>query len=238
MRIHIELTVEGPRLTRPRRPRTLVALAALAVALLLPAVALANHQFSDVATTHTFHTNISNLAGAGVTAGCGGGKYCPEANVTRGQMAAFLNRGLGRVAEADTFAQVTGTAESTVGSVTMSPGTSAGAPPGANQFIHAQFNGSVRFGNVTGCPCRFEIMLELGNGEHMNDNLVIKTVTTADDYFPISHGGVIAVEGSAPVTVRVRAMIDGGGGVATQYTIAGNLVTQMIPFGSTGTSAP
>jgi hypothetical protein len=29
---------------------------------------------------------------AGITGGCGGGKYCPDSNVTRGQMAAFLRR--------------------------------------------------------------------------------------------------------------------------------------------------
>jgi hypothetical protein len=30
------------------------------------------------------------LATEGITAGCGGGNYCPEGNVTRAQMAVFL----------------------------------------------------------------------------------------------------------------------------------------------------
>jgi hypothetical protein len=32
---------------------------------------------------------------SGITAGCGGGNYCPDAPLTRGQMAVFLSKGLG-----------------------------------------------------------------------------------------------------------------------------------------------
>jgi hypothetical protein len=35
---------------------------------------------------------INRLAAAGLTGGCGDGKYCPTASVTREQMAAFLRR--------------------------------------------------------------------------------------------------------------------------------------------------
>ena len=44
-----------------------------------------------------FETDIAKLAAAGITAGCNppaNTKFCPEANVTRGQMAAFLTRAL------------------------------------------------------------------------------------------------------------------------------------------------
>ena len=67
----------------------------------LPAAAIASHQFSDVPTSHRFHDDIDAIADAGVTLGCGDGKYCPAAFVTRGQMAAFLNR-LGALAEGTT----------------------------------------------------------------------------------------------------------------------------------------
>src|SRR5262249_61250804 len=46
--------------------------------------------FSDVACPSTFAAWIEQLAAEGVTAGCGGGLYCPENPVTRRQMAAFL----------------------------------------------------------------------------------------------------------------------------------------------------
>ena len=41
-----------------------------------------------------FEDDIDKLATAGVTQGCGPGLYCPDAFVTRGQMAAFLSRAL------------------------------------------------------------------------------------------------------------------------------------------------
>ncbi len=37
---------------------------------------------------------INNVAAAGITSGCGGTNYCPSGEVTRGQMATFLNRPL------------------------------------------------------------------------------------------------------------------------------------------------
>jgi elongation factor P hydroxylase len=39
--------------------------------------------------------NINRVAADGIANGCGEGRYCPEAIVTRGQMAAFLNRAFG-----------------------------------------------------------------------------------------------------------------------------------------------
>ena len=51
--------------------------------------------FTDVPTTHLFYQYIEALAAAGITSGCGGGNYCPDAAVTRGQMAVFLAKALG-----------------------------------------------------------------------------------------------------------------------------------------------
>lgn len=60
--------------------------------LLVPAIALASHTFSDVPTSYTHHDSISWLADTGVTAGCAPGRYCPGDPVTRGQMATFMKR--------------------------------------------------------------------------------------------------------------------------------------------------
>jgi uncharacterized repeat protein (TIGR03803 family) len=46
--------------------------------------------FPDVACPSLFADWIEQLAAEGVTAGCGGGLYCPDAAVTRRQMAVFL----------------------------------------------------------------------------------------------------------------------------------------------------
>jgi hypothetical protein len=42
-----------------------------------------------------FEEAIESLAAAGITSGCGGDRFCPDDPVTRGQMAAFLQRALG-----------------------------------------------------------------------------------------------------------------------------------------------
>ena len=51
--------------------------------------------FGDVTTSHWAAGWIEQLAAEGITAGCGGGNYCPEAQVTRDQMAVFLVRTFG-----------------------------------------------------------------------------------------------------------------------------------------------
>ena len=51
--------------------------------------------FGDVPTTHLFFQYVEALAAAGITSGCGGGNFCPDAAVTRGQMAVFLAKALG-----------------------------------------------------------------------------------------------------------------------------------------------
>lgn len=51
--------------------------------------------FGDVPTSHPFYQFIEALAASGITGGCGGGNYCPDAPLTRGQMATFLSKALG-----------------------------------------------------------------------------------------------------------------------------------------------
>jgi hypothetical protein len=48
--------------------------------------------FSDVPCSDPFARWIYELVARGITAGCGGGGYCPASAVTRGQMAVFLVR--------------------------------------------------------------------------------------------------------------------------------------------------
>jgi hypothetical protein len=63
----------------------------LARALDLPPTS--NDYFTDDETS-IFEGEINRVAAAGITSGCGGGKYCPTLIVTREQMAAFLHRAL------------------------------------------------------------------------------------------------------------------------------------------------
>lgn len=78
-----------PRTSR-RRAAIVTFIAALVLA--LPVGVLASHQFSDVPNSNPYHNDVDALVDSGVTSGCGGGKYCPDKSVTRGEMAAFMNR--------------------------------------------------------------------------------------------------------------------------------------------------
>jgi hypothetical protein len=51
--------------------------------------------FNDVPTNHPFFQHVEALFTSGITAGCGGGSFCPDDPLTRGQMAVFLSKALG-----------------------------------------------------------------------------------------------------------------------------------------------
>jgi hypothetical protein len=51
--------------------------------------------FNDVPTNHPQFQFIEALEASGITVGCGGGDYCPDSPLTRGQMAVFLAKALG-----------------------------------------------------------------------------------------------------------------------------------------------
>ena len=51
--------------------------------------------FADVPTNHPFFQYVEALNASGITSGCGGGNFCPNNPLTRGQMAVFLAKALG-----------------------------------------------------------------------------------------------------------------------------------------------
>ena len=84
-------------------PQTVVNRAQMAIFLLRarhgstyspPAVG-ATTGFGDVPLDATYAAWVKQLAAEGITAGCGGGNFCPLQNVNRAQMATFLVRAFG-----------------------------------------------------------------------------------------------------------------------------------------------
>jgi hypothetical protein len=55
-----------------------------------PACVPGSEMFADVPAASPFCKWVEELARRGVVSGCGGGNYCPTANVTREQMGVFL----------------------------------------------------------------------------------------------------------------------------------------------------
>lgn len=83
------------RLPANKGRRLLTVVASVLVVGLIAATASAAHSFLDVPDTHTFHSDIEWMKDTGVTRGCNppaNDRYCPDDDVTRGQMAAFFHR--------------------------------------------------------------------------------------------------------------------------------------------------
>jgi S-layer homology domain len=55
----------------------------------------ASPTFGDVPTTDLGYSYVEAMAASKITGGCGGGNFCPDANLTRRQMAIFLAKALG-----------------------------------------------------------------------------------------------------------------------------------------------
>lgn len=80
------------RLVAGRGRKLVIGFAILALLALPIANVFASHSFTDVPTSSPYHNAIAAISNAGITSGCGGGKYCPKSLVTREQMAVFLDR--------------------------------------------------------------------------------------------------------------------------------------------------
>ncbi|MEX1163781.1 MAG: S-layer homology domain-containing protein, partial [Nitriliruptor sp.] len=69
----------------------------------------AGQGFSDVGPDHPHIDGITYVDVEAITSGCGGWAYCPDRDVTRGQMATFLTKALGLPAGGDAgFSDVRG----------------------------------------------------------------------------------------------------------------------------------
>lgn len=77
-------------------PRRLaIVISVLVVALVVPLGVVAADEFTDVGSGNPFRADISWLADEGISRGCNppaNTQFCPDADVTREQMAAFLHR--------------------------------------------------------------------------------------------------------------------------------------------------
>jgi hypothetical protein len=82
-------------MAKQRRRWTLLLTVVVTLLISVPAAVWAGHQFTDVPNNHLFHTGISWMKDNGITVGCNpptNNRYCPEDNVTRGEMATFMKR--------------------------------------------------------------------------------------------------------------------------------------------------
>lgn len=127
------------------RTAMIVVVTALIVA---PLTAVAAHTFTDVPDSHTFHNDIDWLADANVTKGCnpaqGNTRFCPDDEVTRGQMAAFLKR----LAENQVVDAATAVTAETANNALMLDGRTVGCGTGQTEFAGECWETTAR-GSIT-----------------------------------------------------------------------------------------
>lgn len=134
----------------PSRRRRVALIAATLIALLaVPIGAFASHQFTDVPNSNTFHASITKVKLAGITSGCSATRFCPNDNVTRGQMAAFLARSAPRAETAFFDGATLATEELYYASFDIK----AGEGTGGTAAIVVNASVSVSTLDASGCPC-------------------------------------------------------------------------------------
>jgi len=138
-----------PTMRTPRRRTLLVVLSLAVLAIAVPAAA--DHVFSDVPSNSTHHAAIDELAASGITAGCTTDRYCAGNAVNRGQMAAFLTRGMPRIASDHSTTTLSGGSGVPVTVTVESTGTTGGTG-----YVALQGSVTVFADSAGSCPCEVE----------------------------------------------------------------------------------
>lgn len=222
-----------PRLASTRRRIVASLLLALLLTLSATAGVYAIDRFSDVPSAHFAHADINAIAAAGITGGCGGTNYCPDANVTRGQMAAFLHRSLGRAGRAHVYAAL-GTTPIAETSVSLTVPGATGSAALTNGFVLVNAAGTPWVS--AGCPC--------GVAMRVSDPVTAQAswyqVEVASNQLSGYSGNIASTYlfpvAALPGTSRqfnVDAYIFSGTGTVSMFIDATAL---WVPFGSTGAS--
>lgn len=109
--------------------------------LAMPVAVWASHQFGDVPDSSPYHKNITALADSGVAGGFADGNYHPTEVVSRQHMAAFLHRGLGRIAATATLASInSGASDVQLGSLSFRSEGAVGGYQGILVTVNAQLD--------------------------------------------------------------------------------------------------
>lgn len=160
-----------------RRP-VIVLIMSFALIVSVAGAVYASHQFSDVSNTHPFHDEIGAIADAGITTGYDDGTYRPGTDVTRQAMAAFMERGFGRVA----FSETSTSLSSDESTVLTTVSVDAGATGGGNGFVLVTGHLEGNTGNAAACPCQLNLTInDVGTGTTANERVFVQLPGQADE---------------------------------------------------------
>ncbi len=207
-------------------------LLAVLLTLGIPAGAFASDRFTDVPTDSIFHSAINAIAGAGITLGCGGTNYCPSANVNREQMAAFMHRGLGRVAMGTWGYLPIGFSYGDASVLTIK----AGEATGGTALVKVDGSVTLYAADSLGCPCQADADIAQDGGaiSHSVAGQISAVASSGYGVDTVYVTYVFQVPSGTTQTFRLRVFRSAGTGM---YGV-GQLTAVYAPFGSQGTSVP
>jgi len=215
---------------RPSRVIAIVFVMALAIG-----VPVAWATFIDVPPSNPFYNDINAIQGAGITSGCGGGNFCPTDNIQRQAEAAFVHRGLTRVATSG----VAGTSVSPATDTTVLTKTiTVGGVSGQTQFLTATATLSLFASSAASCTtgspvaCYFRIDIQV-DGTTVNSPNYVTMANGQTGMVTVSSTTARAVSSGTTHTVTVHVTEYLGSTTVAAY---GDLTIGTAVFGSTGAS--
>lgn len=230
MQVSIHVNITLPRWLQTKTRRKAAALA-LTAALVIPGLALASHSFSDVPDSNAFHTNISRVYGARITTGCSATEYCPSANVTREQMAAFLARSGGRVASTTISNAIVPATYGPIGTLAIKAGDVTGGT--AYVKVDVAFRA---YAVDVGCPCDGSVYISDANGPIQFATYSLGVLSSGQTHDSSAVSVVVSVPTGVTKTFTINAQRRTG--TATTIYTSGTATATTFPFGATGGNAP
>jgi S-layer homology domain len=217
--------------------RSVVALAAVAVLAATTGAAYANHVFPDVSTGSPFHTQVANIAAAGIATGFPDGTYRPQDPVNRQQMAAFINRGAGRVgfnSNTDLTAAPLINEVADVAGVSMTAGATGAEANGGFVFVTGSLTAQA---TASSCPCTVFAQIEDTTNGVLSDQM-LGQISTEDAGFNTSRTSLSVnhVFRIDPDQTIILSLQGGFSAPATANGVGftGQLSAVYVPFGHVG----
>ncbi len=218
-----------PDLRRPRKRWLLLGAVTGALALAVP---IAWAAFTDVPPSNPFYADVNAIQGAGITAGCGGGNFCPNDNITRQAEAAFVHRAAGRAGVALGAPILVPVGSGTeVAALTVTVGGAANQ----TQFVKVDAAATTWITSTTGCPCQTFFLIRRDGGEDSIEHYTNNTFVGSSGFGLDSAAAtqVYRVPSGTSQTFRLLAFNQDGTGTVAAY---GELSAATAPFSNTGTS--
>lgn len=205
-----------------------------ALLLALPAGVMASDRHGDLPADHPYHDDAARMAAAGITVGCSEEppRYCPDEALSRGQMAAFLSRGLSRAAFGTSVTSLT--SANGFRGVPASATVATGGAPGGTGYVVLQ--GSVTVyadGDTSSCPCEIEAFIYRAGDERAGPSawtqLPADKASTGTASTSAAVTWVAPVGTGTSVTFHLAVFVNGAepGGASAE----GALSALYVPFG-------